>query len=186
MGTTILGCASVRPSGSSSAIWTHGYNRVGGRSAVLTAVAEQALEESRGYLDPAYEAERDTEERILLVAAAYARFGRERPHEFRILVEPPNEPDAVERIPELTRSQNARLATVIRQGASAGVVRADLDPDDLATTLWATVNGLLSLAWRPGGLHADTPTIDRYLAANIATLSDGLRLVSPDRAAPHQ
>lgn len=69
-----------------------GYNRVGGRSAVLTAVAEQALEESRGYLDPAYEAERDTEERILLVAAAYARFGRERPHEFRILVEPPTSP----------------------------------------------------------------------------------------------
>lgn len=53
------------------------------------------------------------------------------------------------------RSQNARLATVIRQGASAGVVRADLDPDDLATTLWATLNGLLSQAWRPGGQHAD-------------------------------
>lgn len=68
------------------------YNRVGGRSALLTAVAEQALEQSRVYMDPAYEADGTVEERMMLAANAYARFARERPHEFRILVEPPNEP----------------------------------------------------------------------------------------------
>lgn len=53
------------------------------------------------------------EDRILLAAAAYARFARERPHEFRLLVEPPDEPEAVARIVELTREQNAKLAEVL-------------------------------------------------------------------------
>lgn len=151
------------------------YNRVGGRSALLTAVAEQALEESRAYMDPAYEAEGTVEDRILLAARAYALFARERPHEFRVLVEPPNEPEAVERIAALTRTQNARLTDVIREGMQAGIVRADLDPDDLTTALWATLNGLLALAWRPGALHEGPEAIDRLLAAYIATVSDGLR-----------
>ncbi|OBK85074.1 TetR/AcrR family transcriptional regulator [Mycolicibacter sinensis] len=151
------------------------YNRVGGRSAVLTAVAEQALEESRVYMDAAYDAQGTVEERILLAAEAYARFARERPHEFRILVEPPNEPDAVERIAELTRTQNARLTEVIREGKQAGLIRADLDPDDVTTALWAALNGLLALAWRPGDLRANPETIDRLLATYIATVSDGLR-----------
>lgn len=151
------------------------YNRVGGRSAVLTAVAEQALEESRVYMDAAYDAQGTVEERILLAAEAYARFARERPHEFRILVEPPNEPDAVERIAELTRTQNARLTEVIREGKQAGLIRADLDPDDVTTALWAALNGLLALAWRPGDLRANPEAIDRLLATYIATVSDGLR-----------
>lgn len=151
------------------------YNRVGGRSAVLTAVAEQALEESRVYMDAAYDAQGTVEERILLAAEAYARFARERPHEFRILVEPPNEPDAVERIAELTRTQNARLTEVIREGKQAGLIRADLDPDDVTTALWAALNGLLALAWRPGDLRANPETIDRLLATYIATVGDGLR-----------
>ncbi|OBF83702.1 TetR family transcriptional regulator [Mycobacterium sp. 852002-51163_SCH5372311] len=151
------------------------YNRVGGRSALLTAVAEQALEESRVYMDAAYSAQGSVEDRILLAAEAYARFARERPHEFRILAEPPNEPAAVERIAELTRTQNARLTEVIREGMQAGIIRADLDPDDVTTALWATLNGLLALAWRPGDLHASPEAIDRLLATYLATVSDGLR-----------
>lgn len=152
------------------------YNRVGGRSALLTAVAEQALEESRVYMDPAYAADGTVEERIMLAANAYARFARERPHEFRILVEPPNEPEAVARIAELTRAQNARLTAVLREGMATGLVRADLDPDDVTTALWATLNGLLALAWRPGGLQESPETIDRLLAAYTTTMSDGLRI----------
>lgn len=151
------------------------YNRVGGRSALLTAVAEQALDESRVYMDVAYAAQGSVEERLLLVAEAYSRFARERPHEFRILVEPPGEPEAVERIAALTRSQNARLARVLRESAESGLVRDDLDPDDLATALWAALNGLLSLAWRPGSLHADQDTIDRLLVTYISTVRDGLQ-----------
>ncbi|WP_406985980.1 TetR/AcrR family transcriptional regulator [Nocardiopsis protaetiae] len=152
------------------------YNRVGGRSALLTAVAEQAMEESRVYMDAAYSADGGVEERMLLAAAAYARFARERPHEFRILVEPPDEPDAVARIAELTREQNARLAEVIRDGIASGLVRPDLDPDDLATVFWATMNGLLALAWRPGALRTGAEDLGRMIDTYTATVADGLRV----------
>jgi len=151
------------------------YNRVGGRSALLTAVAEQALEENRAYMDAAYAALGSPEERLLLAATTYARFARERPHEFRILVEPAEEPEAVARIADLTHEQNGRLADALRDAINAGDARADLDPDDLATMFWATLNGLLALAWRPGALRADNETLDRLIATYTATLADGLR-----------
>ncbi|MFJ6252750.1 MULTISPECIES: TetR/AcrR family transcriptional regulator [unclassified Streptomyces] len=152
------------------------YNRVGGRSALLTAVAEQAMEESRAYMDAAYAAPGTPEERLLLATAAYARFARERPHEFRILVEPPEEPSAIDRIVELTQTQNAKLASAIRDGIATGDIRRDLDPDDLAAVFLATVNGLLSLAWRPGALGVTDEELDRLLATYVSTIADGLRV----------
>lgn len=151
------------------------YNRVGGRSALLTAVAEQAMEENRSYMDAAYAAVGTPEERLFLAAATYARFARERPHEFRILVEPAEEPEAVARIAELTREQNGKLADAIRDAIGAGIARPDLDPDDLATMFWATLNGLLALAWRPGALRVDADTLDRLITTYVATVADGLR-----------
>jgi AcrR family transcriptional regulator len=151
------------------------YNRVGNRSALLVAVAEQAMEESRVYMDAAYAAEGTAEERLLLVADTYARFARERPHEFRILVEPADEPEAVERLAELTRAQNAKLADIIRDGIATGDARPDLDPDEVATTLWASLNGLLALSWRPGAMRFDDDAVDRLLATYTALMVDGLR-----------
>lgn len=81
----------------------------------------------------------------------------------------------MERIARLTQAQNSRLAEVLGEGARSGSVRADLDPDDLATTLWAAHNGLLSLAWRPGSLGADQKTIDRLPAVYLMALRNGLR-----------
>lgn len=151
------------------------YNRVGGRSALLTAVAQQALEESRVYMDAAYAHPGTPEERLFLAAAEYARFARERPHEFRILVEPPDEPGAVERIADLNEVQSAKLAAAIRDGIAAGDGRTDLDADELAAVMQATINGILSLAWRPGRLGASPETIDRLLGNYLALVVDGLR-----------
>lgn len=156
------------------------YNRVGGRSALLLAVAEQAMEESRAYMDAAYSATGTPEERMLLAAAAYARFALERPHEFRILVEPPDDPEAIVRIAELTSEQNAKLADTVRHGITAGAARPDLDPDDLATVLWATLNGLLALAWRPGALRVGANDLERLLATYLATVAGGVRTRPPD------
>ena len=150
------------------------YNRVGGRSALLTAIAEAAMEENRAYMDAAYAATGTPQERLVLAAETYARFARERPHEFRALVEPADEPDAVERIAALTAEQNQKLADAIRDAIADGTARSDLDPDDLATVFWATVNGLLALAWRPGALRVGQDDLDRLLATYIATVSDGL------------
>jgi AcrR family transcriptional regulator len=151
------------------------YNRVGGRSALLTAVAEHAMQENRAYMDAAYSAEGTAEERLLRAADAYARFARERPHEFRTLVEPADEPQALARIADLTREQNDKLADVIRDAISTGAARPDLDPDDLATVFWATLNGLLALSWRPGALGVDGNDLERLLTTYTATVTDGLR-----------
>ncbi|MBJ8346964.1 TetR/AcrR family transcriptional regulator [Antrihabitans sp. YC2-6] len=151
------------------------YNRVGNRSSLLLAVAEQAMEESRAYMDAAYAAEGTAEERLLLVATTWVRFARERPHEFRILVEPADQPDAVARLAELTRTQNAKLADAIRAGMATGAVRPDLEPDQVATALWASLNGVLALAWRPGELRVEAAALDQLMAAFIAIAADGLR-----------
>ncbi|WP_312977235.1 TetR/AcrR family transcriptional regulator [Corynebacterium sp.] len=151
------------------------YNRIGGRSTLLLAVAEQAMLESRGYMDAAYEAVGAPEDRLVLAATAYARFARECPQEFRILVEPPDLPEAVSKIAELTRIQNAKLARTIRDGMEAGTIRADLDPEALATVFWATMNGLLALTWRPGALQSSEGHLDQLLEAYIATMTAGLR-----------
>jgi len=151
------------------------YNRVGGRSALLTSVAELAMTENRAYMDAAYEAEGTAEERLLLAARAYVRFARERPHEFRILVDPPNDPETLDRIASLVEEQNAKLADVLRDAVAEGMMRTDLDPERISTVLWATMNGLLALAWRADRLQHNADEQDGLLAAYIETITDGLR-----------
>nr|WP_228561526.1 TetR/AcrR family transcriptional regulator [Catenulispora rubra] len=151
------------------------YNRVGGRSALLTSVAELAMEENRAYMDAAYEAEGTSEERLLLAANAYVRFARERPHEFRILVDPPNDPETLDRIAALIEEQNAKLADVLRDAVAEGTTRTDLEPEQISTVLWATMNGLLALAWRADRLQTDADGLDGLLATYVGTITDGLR-----------
>ncbi|MFF2084016.1 TetR/AcrR family transcriptional regulator [Nocardia sp. NPDC058176] len=151
------------------------YNRVGGRSALLVAVAELAMEENRAYMDAAYATPGRPEERLLRAAAEYVRFARERPHEFQILANPPHEPETLERIADLTREQNAKLADVFRDGIASGTARADLDPDRLATALWASLNGLLSLTSRTDTLRVDHDELDVLVATFTAAVTDGLR-----------
>src|ERR671923_2451142 len=113
------------------------YNRVGGRDALLLAVAERALEANRVYMDEAYAAPGTPIEPIQRAAAAYARFAAERPHQFRLMADPPNEPEAVERIADLIQEQNSKLADAIRDGITQGIIRPDIDPDLTARALWA-------------------------------------------------
>lgn len=140
------------------------------------------MEENRAYMDAAYATESEVEALLLAVVEAYARFARERPHEFRMLAEPPDDDAAVVGISALTAELNGRLADTIRDGMADGLVRDDLDPDRLATLCWATMHGLLSLAWKPGALRADADEIDRLVQAYVATFSDGLRRTPRDDA----
>lgn len=151
------------------------YNRVGGRSALLIAVAERALEENREYMDAAYASDGDVETKLRCVATAYARFAKERPHQFRILVEPPNEPEALTRIAALIRQQNAKLAALICRGIDEGWVHADVEPEHASTALWAMMNGVISLMWRPDSLRLDVDHIDDLLRTAISLLTDGIK-----------
>lgn len=148
------------------------YNRVGTRDAVLLAVAERALAANRTYMDEAYASPGTPEERVLAAATAYAQFAVERPNQFRLLSAPPDLPEALTRIADLTDEQNGKLATLIRDGIAEGAVRADIDPDQTATLLWAAVNGVLSLSWRADRHRTDGAEM---LALFGAIVSDGLR-----------
>ncbi len=148
------------------------YNRVGTRDALLLAVAERALAANREYMDAAYARPGTAEERVMGAAAAYAAFAAERPHQFRLLASPPDVPEALERIADLTDEQNGKLADAIRDGVADGTARADLDPDLTATLLWAAVNGVLSLSWHVGRYRHD---VDELLALFASLVADGLR-----------
>jgi len=150
------------------------YNRVGGRSALLIAVAERALEETRQYMDAAYAAAGTPMERIVNVARAYTRFAAERPHQFRFLVDPPSEPAALGRITDIIDEENGKLAAAIREGIADGSINPNLDPRITATTLWAAMNGILALYWRPGPARADEPQLEELVSTMIEMLTDGL------------
>lgn len=148
------------------------YNRVGSRDAVLLAVAERALAANRVYMDEVYARPGTPEERIRAAAEAYLLFAIERPHQFRLLADPPDVPEALTRISELTAEQNGKLAAALRDGVAGGTIRSDLDVDATATLLWAAMNGVISLSWRPGPDRSDP--VD--LVALLGDLtSDGLR-----------
>lgn len=53
-------------------------------------------------------------------------------------------------------------------------MRADIGPDHAGTVLWATLSGVLALAWRPGAMHAETDEVDHLLETFIATTEAGL------------
>jgi AcrR family transcriptional regulator len=151
------------------------YNRVGGLSALLIAVAERALEQNRHYMDAAYALPGGVEDRLAAVAAAYAHFAKERPHQFRILVEPPNEPEALKRIANLIREQNAKLCALIGRGIDEAVIDGEFDPELASTVLWTTMNGVLSLMWRTDSLRADAAQIDAMVGMLVKILANGLK-----------
>jgi len=150
------------------------YNRVGGRAAVLIAVAERTLEDNRTYMDDAYAAPGTPVERIRAASTAYVRFAAERPHQFRLLAEPPDEPAALERVAALVDEQNAKLAAALADGVADGSLAADLDPVTTATALWAAMNGVLGLSWRADRLRADASHLAELVAAVERVVFRGL------------
>ncbi len=144
------------------------YNRVGGRSALLAAVTQRAVEENRSYVDPAYESPGAPEDRIRAALKAYVRFSAERPHQFRIVTSPPDDPEVLAQTDELISFHMRHLANALREAVTNGTIRADLDPDVAATALWAMCSGILAL-----GLRASrTPVSEDRLAQLLAFFED--------------
>ncbi|TSE00442.1 TetR/AcrR family transcriptional regulator [Skermania sp. ID1734] len=152
------------------------YNRVGTRSALLVAVAERAQEDNREYMDAAYATPGSPVERVMNAARAYLRFAVERPHQFRILADPPNEPEALQRIAELTIEQNAKLEAALRDAAAEGLIPATVDPALTAKALWAAANGILALGWRADELRADPEEIAALFGAllNLSPVANAI------------
>lgn len=141
------------------------YNRVGGRNAVLLAVAEQAYDATRRYLDEAYASEGTVSDRLMRVAFAYVMFGVNRPQEFRWLAFPPPDAPAQDRVVAMVQEQTGRLADLLRQGVADGTVHRHIDPDLTALVLWRMWDGVISLTFRNDTLRR---TPDQILPLTLA------------------
>ncbi|TDL07508.1 TetR/AcrR family transcriptional regulator [Mycolicibacterium obuense] len=123
------------------------YNRIGGRDAIMLAVAERAMRLNREYMDSAYETSGDARARLTAAAAAYTAFALEHPHEFRLLGDPPADDSLrTEQLDDLVREQNAKLTEILDAGVAEGLWRRDADPVLTADLLFAALDGVLRLA----------------------------------------
>lgn len=150
------------------------YNRVGRRPAVLLAVAERALVENRQYMDAAFAEAGPPLTRIRQAARAYTQFAIDRPHQFRLILDPPDEPQALERISSLIDEQVGKLAEVLADGLADGTFTATIEPDTLAVTMWAMMDGILALQWRAGRVPVDAATAERMVESAMALIQDGI------------
>lgn len=152
------------------------YNRIGGRSALLMAVAERVFEENKAYMDAAYAAAGTPMERLRIAAEGYFRFASERPNEFRLLADPPNEPEAVARVSDLVRHQNSKMEAAIRDGIADGTIDPTIDPCLATTSLWAAANGILSLSWRADATPISPNEMEQLWAQWLSIVSKGMTM----------
>ena len=155
------------------------YNHFGSKAGLQTAVLDRALALDRSYMDRAYTEGRTPADQIAAAAEQYLRFYLEHPDYFRMLAFPP-EPghypaarELAERLAERVDEQNARLVDALQRAIDAGEVR-ELDARAVATFLWASWNGVISLAWRPDALRHDERELRELLAAATDVIALGL------------
>jgi TetR/AcrR family transcriptional regulator len=133
----------------------------------------------RHYMDQAYTPDRGPLEQLYAAAEEYLRFYLEHPDYFRMLafpVEPGQYAAGHELSARLVRAvheQNSRMVEALRRGVAAGQLR-DIDPEEVATILWAAWNGLISLGWRPDSLRRAEPELRQLLRTATDVVATGL------------
>jgi AcrR family transcriptional regulator len=156
------------------------YNNFGSKAGLYAAVVDRALDVDRRYMDRAYTADRAPVEQLLAAAEQYLRFALDHPAFFRLLAFPPalgNQPAAAETAARLARrvdEQNSRMVDAIRRGIVDESIRP-VDPKRTATILWASWNGIISLAWRPDELRRSDEELVLLLSDAADLISFGLR-----------
>ena len=156
------------------------YNNFGSKAGLHAAVVDRALDIDREYMDRAYTPDRSPIEQLEAAAEQYLRFYVDQPQFFRVLAFPAplgNYPAAAETAERLARrvdEQNARMVDAIERGIADGTIRP-LDARKAATVLWASWNGVISLAWRPDELRADERSLIELLSLAADMVSWGLR-----------
>lgn len=156
------------------------YNNFGSKSGLYAAVIDRALDVDRQYMDHAYTPERSPIEQLEAAAEQYLRFYLDQPEFFRMLAFPPPPgpyPAAAETAQRLARrvdEQNARMVDAIERGIHDGTIHP-VDARKAATVLWASWNGVISLAWRADGLRQDEQALADLLAVAANMIGRGLR-----------
>jgi AcrR family transcriptional regulator len=156
------------------------YNNFGSKEGLYAAVVARALDVDRDYMDRAYTPDRNPIEQLLAASEQYLRFALDQPQFFRMLAFPAKPgpyPAATETAALLSRrvdEQNARMVDAIERGIADGSVR-QLDPRKTATILWASWNGIISLAWRHDDLRQDPEALSDLIEKAADLVSFGLR-----------
>ena len=156
------------------------YNNFGSKEGLYAAVVARALDVDRDYMDRAYTSERNPIEQLLAASEQYLRFALDHPQFFRMLAFPAKPgpyPAAAETAALLSRrvdEQNARMVDAIERGIAEGSIR-QLDPQKTATILWASWNGIISLAWRHDELRQDPDALGELVRSAADLVSFGLR-----------
>ncbi len=157
------------------------YNNFGSKEGLYAAVVARALDVDRDYMDRAYTPDRTPIEQLLAASEQYLRFALDHPQFFRMLAFPakpgpyPAAADTAELLSRRVGEQNARMVDAIQRGIADGTVR-QLDPQKTATILWASWNGIISLAWRHDDLRQDPEALADLIKKAADLVSFGLRL----------
>lgn len=157
------------------------YNNFGSKEGLYAAVVALALDVDRDYMDRAYTPDRDPIEQLLAASEQYLRFALDHPQFFRMLAFPAKPgpyPAAAQTAALLSRrvdEQNARMVDAIERGIAEGSLRP-VDPQTTATILWASWNGIISLAWRHDDLRRDPEALAELIERAADLVSFGLRL----------
>lgn len=163
------------------------YNHFGSKAGLHAALVERALQVDRGFMDLAYRSGATPVEQIRAAAEQYLAFYLAHPDYFRMLAfpAPPGRyaagKELSERLARAVDEQNRRLVDAVRRGVAAGELRA-VDPEQVATVLWAAWNGIISLAWRPDPLRHDEARLRALLQTATDVIAHGLLVTgAPDR-----
>jgi TetR/AcrR family transcriptional regulator len=156
------------------------YNNFGSKAGLYAAVVDRALDVDREYMDRAYTPGRSPIEQLEAAAEQYLRFYLDHPEFFRMLAFPaevgsyPAAAEAAQRLGRRVDEQNARMLDALERGIAEGSLRA-VDARQTATLLWASWNGVISLAWRPDDLRRDERELATLLELASDVVSWGLR-----------
>ena len=157
------------------------YNNFGSKEGLYAAVVARALDVDRDYMDRAYTPDRNPVDQLQAASEEYLRFALDHPQFFRMLAFPTKPgpyPAAAETAALLARrvdEQNARMVDAIQRGIADGSIRP-VDPRATATILWASWNGIISLAWRHDDLRQDPGALAELIDRAADLVSYGLRL----------
>lgn len=160
------------------------YNHFGSKSGLYAALVERALVVDRQFMDLAYVEGRGPVEQLYAAAEEYLAFYLANPEYFRMLAFP-SEPGSYaagqelsERLADSVDEQNRRMVDAIKRGIKAGTIRK-VNASEMATVLWSSWNGIISLAWRQDRLRRDPRQLKRLLRAATDAFAHGL-LIKPD------
>ena len=157
------------------------YNNFGSKEGLYAAVVARALDVDRDYMDRAYTPDRNPIEQLLAASEQYLRFALDHPQFFRMLAFPakpgpyPASVETATLLGQRVDEQNARMVDAIERGIAEGSIR-QLDPQKTATILWASWNGIISLAWRHDDLRQDPDALAELVRSAADLVSFGLRL----------